>query len=592
MPQFGITILGNSHGFDPHGTTTGFVVWVNGHGIMVDPPPHSSYVLQQYGIRPRTITGLILTHCHADHDAGTFQKLILDHKVDLFTSATIYESFLRKYSAISGLSTDFLNELFRFRPVYLGEPNYWKGAVFTFFYSLHSIPCIGFKIEFKGKSMVYSADTFYEAKKLRELEKSKVLSPGRADALINFPWDCDVVLHEAGVAPIHTPIQSFMELTKNQRDHIHLIHVAGKEATEAKKHGLRIAQPGVENSIELIPASDSDGSMVKWLQIISSMEIFEHFSVSKALELVYMANLRKYKEEEIIQGYNEDGDFVGTNKFLIVVSGKGFAVTDISNCSRILSEGDYFGELIFVSETEVYEENEDGAVQPDYEYEVDIETYGSEQLPQDKPSEFGGELARETLVAETDMEVLELDYYAIKNLLIGDEIMYNKMAAIVDARNKNYGWSAVEASAMLGKLRLEQKQELQSIMRPFYCVQGEVLRPMMEGLGQTTEYQRGKPIETAILVASGSLYIEETGNDASGEALLLPGMLIFEYNNYTLTSKGPTSEPQSTQRSHSFTLKAKDEDTLIYAIEASTFVKFLNKNPRLLLSFFKSPVVL
>ena len=28
-PYFGITMLGNSHGFDPKGTTTGFVVWIN-----------------------------------------------------------------------------------------------------------------------------------------------------------------------------------------------------------------------------------------------------------------------------------------------------------------------------------------------------------------------------------------------------------------------------------------------------------------------------------------------------------------------------------------------------------------------------------
>jgi glyoxylase-like metal-dependent hydrolase (beta-lactamase superfamily II) len=40
---------------------------------MVDPPPHSSELLLQAGIEPKAITATILTHCHADHDAGTFQ---------------------------------------------------------------------------------------------------------------------------------------------------------------------------------------------------------------------------------------------------------------------------------------------------------------------------------------------------------------------------------------------------------------------------------------------------------------------------------------------------------------------------------------
>ena len=80
-PEFGITFLGTSHGFDGGGTTSGFVVWMHGHGVMVDPPPHSARVLRQNGILPRQIDYLVLTHCHADHDAGTFQKILQERKV-------------------------------------------------------------------------------------------------------------------------------------------------------------------------------------------------------------------------------------------------------------------------------------------------------------------------------------------------------------------------------------------------------------------------------------------------------------------------------------------------------------------------------
>ena len=29
-PVFGVTVLGNSHGFDPKGFTSGYIIWVNG----------------------------------------------------------------------------------------------------------------------------------------------------------------------------------------------------------------------------------------------------------------------------------------------------------------------------------------------------------------------------------------------------------------------------------------------------------------------------------------------------------------------------------------------------------------------------------
>ena len=37
-PLFGVTCLGSSHGFDPTQNTSGFVIWLNHSGIMVDPP--------------------------------------------------------------------------------------------------------------------------------------------------------------------------------------------------------------------------------------------------------------------------------------------------------------------------------------------------------------------------------------------------------------------------------------------------------------------------------------------------------------------------------------------------------------------------
>ena len=55
------------------------------------------------GISSRKITHVILTHCHADHDAGTFQKILLEQRVTVLTTRTIMAAFVRKYAPISEL---------------------------------------------------------------------------------------------------------------------------------------------------------------------------------------------------------------------------------------------------------------------------------------------------------------------------------------------------------------------------------------------------------------------------------------------------------------------------------------------------------
>jgi ribonuclease BN (tRNA processing enzyme) len=157
-PSFGVTVLGNSHGFDKNGSTSGYVLWVNGRGIMIDPPPYSSATLEREGIRPQMIMAIIITHCHADHDAGAFQKIMTGARVAIITTPTIYKSFIRKYSALSGLKPTLLKHSHRHRPAIVGQPLKFQGAVFHFTYTLHTIPCISFKVEWKGRSMVFTGD--------------------------------------------------------------------------------------------------------------------------------------------------------------------------------------------------------------------------------------------------------------------------------------------------------------------------------------------------------------------------------------------------------------------------------------------------
>ncbi|MDP6934893.1 MAG: MBL fold metallo-hydrolase, partial [Myxococcota bacterium] len=121
-PEFGATVLGSGHGFDPHGNTTGFLLWVRGLGILVDPPVDTTRWMEVHGIPPRAVDSILLTHCHADHTGGTLQKILEADRVRLYTTHTIYESFLRKAEAITGLPQGRFSSVVDFVPLPLGRP--------------------------------------------------------------------------------------------------------------------------------------------------------------------------------------------------------------------------------------------------------------------------------------------------------------------------------------------------------------------------------------------------------------------------------------------------------------------------------------
>jgi ribonuclease BN (tRNA processing enzyme) len=78
-----VTFLGGSTGFDPRESSSGYIIWVNQKGILVDPPAFSSDSLTDIGIPPTMIDKIILTHCHADNDSGIFQKMLSGHTVEV-----------------------------------------------------------------------------------------------------------------------------------------------------------------------------------------------------------------------------------------------------------------------------------------------------------------------------------------------------------------------------------------------------------------------------------------------------------------------------------------------------------------------------
>ncbi|KAG2867676.1 hypothetical protein JG687_00003273 [Phytophthora cactorum] len=319
-PAFGVTVLGNSHGFDPNGKTSGYVLWINHRGIMIDPPPFSSSILSANNIPALMIDGVILTHCHADHDAGTFQKILQEGRVALITTDTIYRSFLRKYSALSGFEPSFLERVLDHRLVRINDVTQIRGAEFRFFYSLHSIPCVGFEVTYGDKKIAFSGDHLNDVDKIHQLESEGVLSPARTHELLNFPWHCDAILHEAGVPPIHTPLKTLMALDEDIRKKVYVVHTAAKDLPD--NCGLRGAPEGVHNTITLdVPKLPENAGALEILDLVRKVDLFAELTLNHAYEILQMARKVEYPKGAVVSKMGSVGD-----TFFIIIVGEAQAV--------------------------------------------------------------------------------------------------------------------------------------------------------------------------------------------------------------------------------------------------------------------------
>jgi len=335
-PLFGITTLGAGHGFDPNANTSGLIIWVNRRGIVVDPPVNSIKHLLQIGVSPKLIDKVILTHCHADHDAGILQKILQEGKIDLYTTNTIFKSFMKKSAALTGIEEVMLKKLVNFFPVSIGEATIISGGKFNFNYTLHSIPTISIQASLHGKSMIYSSDAMNDPEYINKLYKEGVLTKNRRDFLTDFPWNHDVIFHEAGLPPIHTPLSYLCSLPEDTRKRIYLVHV--NRDLIPKESGLRIAPTGLQSTIELDVPPLPYESAIEMLDAFSHIDLFKNLAFEKAREFLLAFEVNNYKMDEVIFHKGDKGD-----RFYIVMTGEVNIVLDGKRITTY-GTGGYFGE--------------------------------------------------------------------------------------------------------------------------------------------------------------------------------------------------------------------------------------------------------
>ncbi|MBI3892796.1 MAG: cAMP/cGMP-dependent 3',5'-cyclic-AMP/GMP phosphodiesterase [Candidatus Wallbacteria bacterium] len=425
MPLLGLSVIGSGHGFDPANRTSGFIIWIEGRGVMVDPPVDSIDWLRGYDISSRQIDTLILTHCHADHDAGTLQKILEEGRISIYTTPTVMQSFVAKYAPLTGLPPERFRSLFDFVPVKVGDPVYLHGAEATFRYSLHSIPCAGFDIKLRGRSLLYPSDTLNEPRIIHRLHEQGVLDQERRDSLLAFPWHHNLVLHEAGIPPIHTPIEYLSTLEEEIKKKTLLVHVSEKAVPPGS--GLQVAPTGLEATIDLGAAHLPVQEALEILDVMGRVEIFSELPAPRAAEFLRMVQKEYYAEGETLFGKGEPGD-----RFYIVLQGRAAAWRKGAEF-KVYSAFDYFGETAILL---------------------------------DQPR-------RATVKAKTLLVVLTLRRAAFLHLLRGTDLP-DRLVHLARLRELP-SWELLSESPILRDFTSNQKTQLQTLMEPVTLEAGAVL---------------------------------------------------------------------------------------------------------------------
>ena len=344
-PLLGITCLGPSHGFDPEDNTSGFILWINHQGIMVDPPVNSTEWLRESNVNPKLINHVILTHCHADHDAGTFQKILEEGKINIFATTTVMDSFLRKYCALTKIPKKEAMELFEYTPIIIGKPMFINGAEFYFHYAVHSIPSTGFQFFFHDQSFIYTGDHLNDPTVFDTMKEKGVLTENRYRFLKDFPWDRQIIYHEAGVPPLHTKISYLASLPEEVQKRITVYHIAKKDMPPGTS--LKLATFGIENTLIPSIAKPAHQEAYNLLDILSRIDIFQGYPITKSKEFLQIAKVEEFKRGQLVFKKGDIG-----NKFFILAKGnvkfEGLANDDGNAPVKRYGMYEYFGEASLI----------------------------------------------------------------------------------------------------------------------------------------------------------------------------------------------------------------------------------------------------
>jgi len=345
-PGLGVTFIGSGTGFSTDKLTTCNIAWAGGVGIGVDLVAESAAYLRRLGIPRGDVRHVILTHTHSDHDAGLIQRILADEKIHVLTSRIIFDSFLRKAEAITCMPREDFKKLVDFIELAPGKDRAIPGVPHTsvrFDYSFHPIPAGRVVISYHKPGgvkmrLAFSGDTLFDPRKIEFLFKQGLLAPERRNTLLDFLWEADLVVHEAGGDEIHTDPDVLAKLPPALKRKTWINHTALEKGTYK---GLHVAREG--RTVVLIKGKSPLVKSRRDIETLQRTALFEHFSVRELAEILNQGKIvRKRAGSDIVR----EGDH--GNEFYIVLAGMAVVKKDGAPVNEYEC-GDFFGELAILS---------------------------------------------------------------------------------------------------------------------------------------------------------------------------------------------------------------------------------------------------
>ena len=233
----------------------------------------------------------------------------------------------------------FLSRLFSFNRVYVGRSFFLHGGEFDIRYSLHSIPTMAFRVRFQGKTFIYSSDHQGDQTIQDKMLNTGVISQQRRDQLAGFNWDADVVYHEAGIVPLHTPLDFLANLPVEVKKKVILYHISKKDFDVMGDPYLRRATFGIEHTLVFETEPFAFASAYTLLDVIKRIEFLANLPLSKIQQFFSIVQTCSYKPESTIVRTGEPGD-----RFFIILSGNARVIGGGLTRGKRLGPFDYFGE--------------------------------------------------------------------------------------------------------------------------------------------------------------------------------------------------------------------------------------------------------
>lgn len=221
--QSGMVVVGAGNGFSPYEENSGAIVYENYIPIFIDGSQGTKAKLTEYGYRAQDVPIIVLTHLHDDH-SNILDLIAEGRKIHLLTLKVVYKGFIEKASATLNISCESIEKSIKFTELEEGKTKRLFGIDFLAHETIHSIPCMGIRI---NRKILISGDGLWGSKLKEALEKG-IIDKNTFAKQQSIPLDkeADIIFMDAGGKAVHPSIEELVQLPNKNKKKLILNHVS------------------------------------------------------------------------------------------------------------------------------------------------------------------------------------------------------------------------------------------------------------------------------------------------------------------------------------------------------------------------------